>query len=363
MVAVALVAAVVIPVGISLGSALTAPGQASVPVRLVEWVRDHGGGPVVNVVENWWYARNAPQGATPDPATVPGGTGGTAPAGGSGAAPPVLRSATAPALPGEGSWRAAAGQYGAPSVDTAYFRPLDQAPSVIVGAAWIDQSRTRTQLLAGTRDPVPPSGVKSVDGHGAKVAGRDRANLVATFNSGFRLKDALGGYWAGGREFAPLRDGAASLTVDTHGRVRIGAWNRDLRLDPGTVAVRQNLDLVVDQGAPVPGLDVAADRWGTMNNQFQYTWRSGLGVDAHGDLVYVAADRITLADLARSLAAAGAVRGMQLDIHPQLVTFMTYAPGQAVESGVGTRLLPGMVPPVDRYLATSQRDFLAVTSP
>lgn len=234
---------------------------------------------------------------------------------------------------------------------------------MIVGAAWMDQTLTRTQLIAGTQDPAPARHQTGVDGLGGQVPAASRAGLLATFNAGFKLKDARGGYETAGRRIVPLRPGAASLVIDASGRIAVGAWDHDVGPAPGVVAVRQNLDLIVDHGAPVPGLDAnAGNAWGSANNQFQYTWRSGLGVDAHGNLVYVAADKITLADLARSLAAAGAVRGMQLDIHPEMVTYLTYQPGQALQAGVGNRLLPAMVPPTDRYLVPSQRDFLAVTS-
>jgi hypothetical protein len=40
----------------SYAQALTYPGDASVEVRTVEWVRDHGGGPLVDLAESWWYA-------------------------------------------------------------------------------------------------------------------------------------------------------------------------------------------------------------------------------------------------------------------------------------------------------------------
>jgi hypothetical protein len=52
---------------------------------------------------------------------------------------------------------------------------------------------------------------------------------------------------------------------------------------------------------------------------------------------------------------------MELDIHTQMVTFLTYRPGQAGDDGSGSRLLPAMQPPTNRYLVPSQRDFLAVT--
>jgi hypothetical protein len=64
-----------------------------------------------------------------------------------------------------------------------------------------------------------------------------------------------------GRELVPLRAGAASLVVDASGRVDIGAWGRDVGLMPGMAAACQNLDLVVDHGAPVPGLHANSTEW------------------------------------------------------------------------------------------------------
>jgi hypothetical protein len=237
-------------------------------------------------------------------------------------------------------------------VFTAYFRPDPSAPSVVAGVGWVDQSAARITLVAGTVDPggattgqVPPS---------------RRPDLLGAFNSGFRLKDAQGGMVVDGRVVRPLRDGAASLVVSRDGRAVVGQWGRDVALAPEVRSVRQNLDLVVDGAVPVAGLDAdAGGRWGSAHNQLQYTWRSGVGVDAAGNLLYVAADQITLADLARAMTAAGVVRGMQLDIHPQQVGYLSYGPGDA-SRGAGQRLLPAMAVPTDRWLHTDQRDFLAV---
>jgi hypothetical protein len=365
MIVISLVVAMV-PVGASIGQALGAPGQAGTSVRLVEWLRDHGGGGVVDLVENWWYARNRPGAGAPDPATIPTATAaGTAPAV-PGEGPPALPAPDGSSAPlaSEGRWVPAAQRVGGrPPLYTAFFRPLPSSTSVIVGAAWIDQSLARTRLVAGVQDPVRTLQGATVDGADGQVPAADRTGLLATFNSGFKLKDAHGGYVAAGREVVPLRSGGASLVVDASGRIDVGAWRRDVGPGPDVVAVRQNLDLIVDRGAPVPGLDAnASNAWGSSNNQFQYTWRSALGVEAGGNLVYVAANRISLTDLAQALAAAGAVRGMELDIHPQMVTFMSYRPGQVRGAGVGTTLLPAMQPPTDRYLVPSQRDFLAVTA-
>lgn len=177
-----------VPVGASIGQALGAPGQASTSVRLVEWLRDHGGGGVVNVVENFWYARNRPDNGAPDPASIPVAPAtGTTPAGSAGAGPPPLPARDGAALPSEARWNPSAQRVGGrPPLYTAYFRPLPAA-SVVVGVAWLDQSSTHTQLIAGTQDPARSSGRVAGDGAGGKVPATAQAGLLATFNSGFKL--------------------------------------------------------------------------------------------------------------------------------------------------------------------------------
>jgi hypothetical protein len=127
-------------------------------------------------------------------------------------------------------------------------------------------------------------------------------------------------------------------------------------------AVRQNLALVVDGGRPVSGLSVnAGGRWGTARNQLQYTWRSGVGLDARGDLIYVAGNSMNLTMLAAAMADAGIVRGMQLDIHSGMASFASWRtrPGGEVQAH---KLLPGMARSAYRYLSADQRDFIYLTA-
>ena len=135
-------------------------------------------------------------------------------------------------------------------------------------------------------------------------------------------------------------------------------------MGPDIASVRQNLDLIVDHGAPVKGLVTdRGGRWGTVKSQLQYTWRSGLGVDAQGHLIYVAGRKMTLTQLATTLAQAGSVRAMQLDIHDNVVTFNWYRPITGTKTQVtGSRLTPAMTRDATRYLAPDQRDFLAVVA-
>lgn len=347
--------------GLSYVQALTYPGNASWQVRTVEWVRDHGGAPLVNVVENWWYGHNAPTGSAPAPEALPSSSGGAAPVAPAGAAPPpslpLLPGSSS--LPGEAQWVPSAQRVGgAPVLYTGYFRPDPAYPSQIVGVAWMDQALVGTQLIAGTREPVP-GGLPDK----AQVPPDMRASLVAGFNSGWKMHDINGGYYVDGHTVFPLRDGAASLVIDSSGRVAVGQWGRDVRMGPQVVAVRQNLDLIIDRGRSMSGLaDNPSGAWGSAKNQFQYTWRSGLGTDRDGNLIYVAGDKLTLSGLAQAMVGAGVKRGMELDIHSGMVTFTTFHPVPGVPSEpAGVTLLPDMTQPATRYLTPDQRDFLAVT--
>ena len=74
--------------------------------------------------------------------------------------------------------------------------------------------------------------------------------------------------------------------------------------------MRQNLALIVDHGRPVKGLNRNTHfTWGTRKSQLEYVWRSGLGIDAQGHLIYIAGNNFTLTTLASALVQAHAVRG------------------------------------------------------
>jgi hypothetical protein len=121
------------------------------------------------------------------------------------------------------------------------------------------------------------------------------------------------------------------------------------------VAVRQNLTLLIDGGTAAANLSPGA--WGTTLGGVAATWRSGLGVDAQGNLVYAGGPGLLPGDLAQVLLDAGCVRAMQLDINPQWVTFSTYSGGQ------GTPLLSSMNYGPGHFLSPSSRDFVAVFAP
>ncbi len=268
-----------------------------------------------------------------------------------------------PAIAGEGQW-SAAGRYveGVPAVYTTEMRPDPVHTSLVVGLAWMDTTLLSATLYSGSF--IPGHGPFT---HTAPIRPATADSLVAAFNAGFQMSSAEGGYFTDSRVVVPLRDGAASFVISRDGKATVGVWGRDVAMGPNVVSVRQNLDLIVDGGQPVPGLNANdTSRWGfTLGNKV-YVWRSGVGVTADGALVYVGGPGLNITTLATLLARAGCVRAMELDINTDWVAFATYAPvaPDVQASGTnGTDLLTDMVGTPGRYFEPWwSRDFFTMSA-
>lgn len=114
--------------------------------------------------------------------------------------------------------------------------------------------------------------------HTAPIPPSVAVRLVAVFNAGFLMSNASGGYFTDGEHPAPPA-GAGSFVVHDNGTSTDGQWGLDGTTTPAVVPVRQNLDLLVDNGQRVPGLSAAdTTQWGaTLGNEANVR-RSGLGV-------------------------------------------------------------------------------------
>jgi hypothetical protein len=191
--------------------------------------------------------------------------------------------------------------------------------------------------------------------------------MVAAFNAGFLMNNANGGYYTNGKEQIPLRTGAASFVVYKNGTSNIISWPYGRNVPSDVASVRQNLDLLVQNGHQVSGLHANdTTKWGLTLGNAVYVWRSGLGVTANGALVYVGGPGLNITDLGNLLVRAGAVRAMELDINTDWVNFATYTPatptGLAAPSN-GSLLLPGMTGSTGRYFASWwTRDFITLSA-
>jgi len=252
---------------------------------------------------------------------------------------------------GDGTWRPAAHPVGGGSA--IYLTTLHHLGAPI-GVAWLDTSRIQLALYAGTSQP---GGAWSNE---AAVPRSRWPDLLAAFNSGFLLNQSEGGWYLDGHAALPLRDGAASLVIRDDGSATVGLWGRDVSLTPDVVAVRQNLGLLVDAGAVTPASSSGNPNgvWGATLGGRIVNWRSAVGVDAAGHLLYVAGPALDPPTLAAALVAAGAERAMELDINPAWVSFDTFAADPS--TAAGSKLLDGMSFPVEHFLSPYFRDFFAV---
>ncbi len=125
---------------------------------------------------------------------------------------------------------------------------------------------------------------------------------------------------------------------------------------PRVSFAKQNLPPIIYEGKLNPNLGDGAE-WGATVNNAVRVWRSGLGIDRRGNLIYAAANYQTVESLAKILQRAGAVRALELDINEDWTSFITYRHPGAVDP---SNLLPEMFRPDTRYLTPDERDFFAV---
>jgi uncharacterized protein YigE (DUF2233 family) len=352
---------------VSLGGALANPTLgSSFGARLAEWARQHGAAAEVNWAENEWYSHHPPPvGGVPPKGSFRRPPSTVAVTAGPPHLPPPspIQPLASPAIAGEGQWSPVGRLVdGVPAVYETTLRPDAVHTSYVAGVAWMDTKLLHATLYSGSQ--IPGGGPYS---HTAPIQAAPANSLVAAFNAGFLMSDAQGGYFTDGRVVIPLRTGAASFVIYRNGSSTIGMWGRDVTMTPSVVSVRQNLDLLVDNGQPVPGLNASdTTRWGFTLGNAVFVWRSGLGITADGALVYVAGPGLNITDLANLLVRAGAVRAMELDINTDWVNFSTYkpaSPGGPANGTNGSELLSNMAGSPARYFDSWwARDFITMSS-
>jgi hypothetical protein len=344
----------------SISAALAAPGTDSPTARLAEWGRFNGLGWVISDLEQIQYRANPPKvggslaGGIPRiAASRPTSRQPIRPS--SNLAPPSpIPPQAQPSLPGEGSWQSLISLKGEPAIRAAFLRPDAQHTSYLVGVAWLNQKLVKMALHPGYRVPGD-SGLAQP----SSVPDSQRNRLLATFNSGFTMNDANGGYWQDGQTAVPLRNGAASMVLHKDGHVDVVKWN-GANPGPDVAAVRQNLGLLVDHGAITPDVNsTTTSTWGATVGNATYVWRSAVGIRKDGSLVFVVGASMSVKTLANIVHGAGAVRAMELDINQSWTNFITYThPSNGV--AVPQMLTKNEHPNPYRYLQPSSRDFVAV---
>ncbi len=337
----------------SISTSLLAPGTDPLSARLAEWGRNHYLGYVVTSLENLQYTFNKPKvGGTLDPnASKLLATNAIQNA-------KRIPSVVSPALPGEGDLKSVFKVNGKPAIQVAFLRPDPEHPSYLAGIAIMQSSLLRFVQHAGFSEPGQVKKLKSTD----ILAGSDLIGLAATFNSAFKLKDSLGGYYQNGIMVKPLVSDKATLAIYADGHLDIGSWGKEINMNSTLISARQNLSMLIDNGVITANLNQSVlKNWGFTVKNAHLVWRSGIGVDANGNVIYVAGNSLSVQSLANLLKTAGAVRAMELDINQQWISYMWY-PTTITGAMKPSVKLVAFTRPANRYFSQSSRDFFAVYS-
>jgi hypothetical protein len=350
-------------VGFTLTPYLTAPGTDPLGARVAEWARDHQMSMLVTWLENESYTAPATGGKLSSAELAQLQSKKQQPAGAENLrlapadAPRNIPPFAVGSIPGEGVFSPLVlGPLGNPVVETAALRPDAEHTSNLAYVAWLNQHALSFTLNPGYEQP---GGTWNEPDW---LSPASRARLVATWNGGFKVDpdDAMGGFYEDGRTAVPLVDGKAAEVFYKDGSLKIGEWGRDVTMTPDVAAVRENLNLLVDNGTLAVGPDDGSGaEWGYTIRGWYYIARSGVGITAKGDIVYVGGTELSVYTLAKLLKAAGAVYGMELDINPDWTSFMTYDGLKNPVSPTPTKMWD-FDQPADRYFAPSDRDFVTV---
>jgi Phosphodiester glycosidase len=334
------------------------PTSMSFGPRSVEWVRAEVpfGNTIVDDVEHIYYTANAPKRGGPAPKRLPAvGLNLPPPRKRTAAWPPRIKTVFKHRLPGEGTWKRTGPPVdGAPPVLVTSFRPEAEYPELVAYVAWFDHTRTAIGYYPGRYEP-PNAAVRGP----MMVPYGQRWRLLATFNGGFTYEDGENGSTVNGHVNEPLKDGKATLVGYHDGRVEIVKWSGGPNAGPGVAWARQSLAPIVWNGRLNPALneDPNSPEWGFTLGAVTRVWRTAVGIDRRGNLIFVAAEGQTVISIAKALQHIGAVRAMEFDINPDWHTLISYTHHGG--------LVPKMVEPQpkespDRYLVPDDRDFFAV---
>jgi hypothetical protein len=354
---------VVVYFGVSYASYMLKPTSETFSERSAEWVRDDVpfGNLIIDTAEH--YTASAPRKGGPGLKRLPSiGLNPVLPAVKHTKhvkhvtyTPPPIKPVFATRLPSEGIWHHTGPSVnGGPPVLVTTYRPSAEYPSTVAYVLWIDHTRTDLAYYPGRYEP--PSAVA----RGPMMVPVDqRYRLLATFNGAFTHVDTNNGSAVNGHTNEPLIDGNATLVGYQDGRVNIVKWTGGPNAPRNVAWARQSLTPILWDGKPNPELntDPNSIQWGYTLGGVTFTPRTAVGIDAHGNVMFVVASEATVISLAQILQHVGAVRGMEFDINPEWHTMITYSH----KHGLGpTMIEPQPQQSPDRYLTTDDRDFMAV---
>jgi Phosphodiester glycosidase len=348
------VLALLAPVLYSYTSTMLMPSSLPLGVRSVEWLRTHHGNWLVDEAEHIYYSWKTPKKGGKQLQALPAvGVRHVSHARARAELwPQRIKPVFSKPLRYEGVWVGTGPLIaGRPPVLVTTFRTELDYPRIVAYVAWFDHTRTALAFYPGRYEPpnAPIRGPMSVP-YG------QRWRLLSTFNAGFTHIDGNNGSAINGLTYEPLKDGLATLVGYRNGSVRIKTWTGGPNAGRDVAFARQSLPPIIVNGKLSPALNDGT-QWGATLGNAVRVWRTGVGIDRRGNLIFVAADYQTVTTLAQILQRAGAVQAMQFDINPEWPSLITYRHDNGL---LPTKIVPNVMQSATRYLVPDDRDFFAV---
>ena len=197
--------------------------------------------------------------------------------------------------------------------------PDPQRPYAEVDVLQIDPRLLQLKMIAGTTEPRSTTGLTGT----GVIPQADWGALVASFNGGFAAMHGQYGMMVDRKVYLPARDGLATIALYQDGTIRMGTWGKDIKQTPDMVSFRQNCPPLIENGT-ITAETGKLTLWGLSVSDEVYLFRSGIGITADGQLLYVAGRSLSAYTLAKAMLQAGAQYAMQLDIDEYHVVFITY---------------------------------------
>ncbi len=232
-----------------------------------------------------------------------------------------------PPLDGEGVWRDHPLSLfpGQEVMAYTFVRPDPDRSYASVTLVQMDMSVMQMGSVAGTKQPGGPVGKP-----GPGVIPKDilaSGNLISAFDGGFQYKDGQYGMIVGSTTYLPLKNDLGTLVGYKDGSLKIVDYSGQ-SFGSDMLFIRQNCPMLIQDG----NISVSDPKnkllWGRLaaGTVGIYTWRSGIGLTAKGNLIFAVGNNLTPDTLAAALKTAGAVNAIQLDINPIWVRFNIFEP-------------------------------------
>jgi len=239
--------------------------------------------------------------------------------------------------------------------------------SVAPGAEFtVLRMRARTTLLrwhSGTQDPPTTTTLPYDMGPHIDWASEGLAGVVAAFNGGFKKAAKAGGAISDGIALEPLVRGDMTIAINAQGHWEMGPWlakgfpTKKFR----AISFRQNLLPLVLKGVVAPTVTTNPMAWGDPLRHVLTQPRTGLGVDANGNLIFVASMTGVLpSQVGAALVSAGAVSGMELDMNPYWPIMGAASAPLHTQTGKFTLQLKDSQHSAGVFATGWQRDFFTV---